>query len=100
MGTSVGTPSPQIGPNQTCYEIYGFDVMMDEQLKPWLLEVNTFPSFASSSPYDKRIKTQLIADALTLAGLTPFDHDLVDRALKEEQMKRLQGLAPKAVNVS
>merc|ERR1712093_930855 len=56
----------QVGQNATNFEIYGFDVMVDDKLKPWLLEVNVFPSMASSSPLDKRIKTQLAADALTL----------------------------------
>eukprot|EP00439_Symbiodinium_sp_Y106_P041227 s6059_g5.t1 len=56
-----------VGPNQTCFELFGFDVLLDETLRPWLLEVNTCPSLSSSSPLDKRLKTQLVADMLTLA---------------------------------
>ncbi|CAJ1443757.1 unnamed protein product, partial [Effrenium voratum] len=48
-------------------------------------------SFSSSSPYDKRVKTQLIADVFTLVGLVPHDHDAVEKTCKEEQAKRLQG---------
>lgn len=55
-----------------CFELYGFDVMVDAALKPWLLEVNVFPSLRSdSSPLDRRIKTQLVADMFTLVGLRP-----------------------------
>jgi len=93
--STCGMASSQVGPNQTCFEIYGFDVMLDDHLKPWLLEVNTFPSLSSSSPFDKRVKTMLIADSLTLAGFLPFDHELVDRAVKEDHVKRLQGLHQK-----
>lgn len=59
-----------VGPNQTCFELFGFDVLLDETLRPWLLEVNTCPSLSSSSPLDKRLKTQLVADMLTLVGLS------------------------------
>jgi len=86
----------QAGPNQSCFEIYGFDVMLDDSLKPWLLEVNVFPSLSSSSPLDKRIKTKLIADVLTLVGIMPYDHDLMEKALKETRAARLQGVAAKA----
>eukprot|EP00927_Polykrikos_kofoidii_P082165 TRINITY_DN8097_c0_g2_i1.p1 TRINITY_DN8097_c0_g2~~TRINITY_DN8097_c0_g2_i1.p1 ORF type:complete len:673 (+),score=77.30 TRINITY_DN8097_c0_g2_i1:180-2198(+) len=55
----------------SCFEIYGFDVLIDDELKPWLLEVNICPSLSSGSPLDKRIKTRLVADALTLAGVRP-----------------------------
>merc|ERR1719379_3157952 len=80
--STSGVTSTQLGPNQTCFEIFGFDVMVDDKLKPLLLEVNTFPSFASSSPFDKRVKSQLVSDALTLVGFLPFGHGLVERSTK------------------
>jgi len=43
-----------------CYELYGFDIIIDSNLKPWILEVNISPSFSSSSPFDKTLKTKLI----------------------------------------
>lgn len=55
----------------SCFEIYGFDVLVDRSLKPWLLEVNICPSLSSGSPLDKRIKTKLVADVLTLVGVHP-----------------------------
>ena len=27
-----------------CYKLFGVDVMLDDKLKPWLLELNNFPS--------------------------------------------------------
>eukprot|EP00929_Paragymnodinium_shiwhaense_P096941 TRINITY_DN5869_c0_g1_i2.p1 TRINITY_DN5869_c0_g1~~TRINITY_DN5869_c0_g1_i2.p1 ORF type:complete len:695 (-),score=158.93 TRINITY_DN5869_c0_g1_i2:161-2245(-) len=55
----------------SCFEIYGFDVLVDTDLRPWLLEVNICPSLSSGSPLDKRIKTKLVADTLTLVGVKP-----------------------------
>lgn len=43
-------------PRFSCFENLGFDVLIDENLHPWLLEVNTYPSLSSSSPLDKGIK--------------------------------------------
>jgi len=97
--TTSGVAATQLGPNQTCFELYGFDVMLDDKLKPWLLEVNTFPSISSSSPFDKRVKTMLVADALTCAGFLPFDHEVVEQAIKDEKVERLQGLHQKHKSV-
>jgi len=51
-----------------CFELYGFDILIDEKLKPWLLEVNVCPSLSSSSPLDKQIKTMLLSDLLHMVG--------------------------------
>ncbi|NXO80773.1 TTLL4 polyglutamylase, partial [Sitta europaea] len=51
-----------------CHELFGFDIMLDENLKPWILEVNISPSLHSSSPLDVSIKGQMIRDLLNLAG--------------------------------
>jgi len=53
-----------------CFEILGFDVMLDEKLKPWILEVNHSPSFSTDSPLDFKIKKNLIVDVLQLMNLS------------------------------
>ncbi|KAF5226592.1 hypothetical protein ECC02_000093 [Trypanosoma cruzi] len=55
------------------FELYGFDLMLDSKLKPWLVEVNTLPSLASSSPLDYAVKTNIVADLLNLAMIEPFE---------------------------
>lgn len=54
-------------------ELFGFDILIDDTLKPWLLEVNLTPSLGCDSPLDVRLKSALIADLLTLVGLAAVD---------------------------
>lgn len=56
--------------NSLCFEILGFDIMLDENFKPYLLEINHAPSFATDSPLDEKIKAQVIYDTVNLLGLT------------------------------
>eukprot|EP00354_Favella_ehrenbergii_P011044 CAMPEP_0170477714 /NCGR_PEP_ID=MMETSP0123-20130129/18898_1 /TAXON_ID=182087 /ORGANISM="Favella ehrenbergii, Strain Fehren 1" /LENGTH=286 /DNA_ID=CAMNT_0010749567 /DNA_START=770 /DNA_END=1631 /DNA_ORIENTATION=+ len=66
-----------------CFEIYGFDVIIDAKLRPWLLEVNVSPSLSSSSPLDKQIKTSLLSDTLYLIGFR-----LIDR--KQQELEKVK----------
>ncbi|PBC32195.1 tubulin monoglutamylase TTLL4-like [Apis cerana] len=52
----------------SCYELYGFDVLLDESLRPWLLEVNILPSLQTDSPLDTSIKGTLVKNVLNMAG--------------------------------
>lgn len=56
--------------NSMCFEILGFDVLIDEKLKPWLIEINHAPSFATDTPLDFKMKKDVIADAIHLLGMT------------------------------
>ncbi|AAZ11916.1 tubulin-tyrosine ligase-like protein, conserved [Trypanosoma brucei brucei TREU927] len=58
------------------FELYGFDMMLDSSLKPWLVEVNTLPSLASTSTFDYTVKTNIISDLLNLAMIEPFERPL------------------------
>jgi tubulin polyglutamylase TTLL6/13 len=48
----------------------GFDIILDSNLKPWLLEVNHAPSLATESAFDLKIKQKLVEDTLRLLNLT------------------------------
>jgi len=53
-----------------CFELLGFDIILDSNLKPMLLEVNHAPSFATDSPLDYEIKRSLFVDMFGMLGLT------------------------------
>jgi len=72
-----------------CFEIYGFDIMIDQDLNSWVLEVNCLPSLSSSSMFDKQVKTQLITDAFTMIGIRGYN--------KNDMRKQQEVKAAKAV---
>lgn len=78
-----------------CFEIFGFDVLLDNKLKPHLLEINISPSLSSSSPLDKKIKTTLICDTMNLIGIAPYDRKTYDREMENVLKKRLLGFENK-----
>ncbi|XP_075266070.1 uncharacterized protein LOC142358558 isoform X5 [Convolutriloba macropyga] len=56
-----------------CFELYGFDVLVDENMKPWLMEVNLSPSLACDAPIDLKIKANMISDLFSVVGVTAQD---------------------------
>lgn len=68
--------------SQNCFELYGFDVLVDSQLKPWLLEVNLSPSMQAESPLDWQIKSSLLADSFNLVGINRVDKSRLAEAAR------------------
>lgn len=66
-----------------CYELYGFDILIDSDLKPWLIEVNISPSMATDAPLDMNIKSTLAVDTFNLIGIKKFDR-------KRESMNKIK----------
>ena len=52
-----------------CFEVYGFDILFDENFKPWLLEVNASPSLTASSPTDYELKFTMLEDMLAVVDM-------------------------------
>ncbi|XP_067829578.1 tubulin polyglutamylase ttll6 isoform X2 [Heptranchias perlo] len=69
-----------------CFEILGFDILMDRNLKPWLLEVNHSPSFTTDSRLDREVKDNLLYDTICLINLGVSDVQKVT----EEERRRVQ----------
>lgn len=51
-----------------CYELFGFDILLDNILKPHLMEVNISPALKGSCDLDYQIKTELVVDIFNTVG--------------------------------
>lgn len=49
-----------------CFECYGYDIIIDNEMKPWLVEVNASPSLTATTRSDRLLKTALINDLLNV----------------------------------
>lgn len=67
-----------------CFEVLGFDVILDSNLKPFVLEVNHAPSFNTDTDIDFRVKYELINSLIDILSV-----DLQCRNEKIAQMKKI-----------
>ena len=72
-----------------CFEILGIDVMLDSNLKPWLIEINHLPSFATDSPLDQDIKATVIEQTLRVIRAKASDKRKFEENHKREASSRL-----------
>lgn len=49
-----------------CFEMYGYDVLLDSNCKPWLIEINASPSLTTTNEADKILKKKLIDDVFKI----------------------------------
>ncbi|XP_063297249.1 probable tubulin polyglutamylase TTLL2 [Pelobates fuscus] len=62
-----------VTPSSNCFELLGFDILIDETLKPWLLEVNYSPALSLDCSNDVIVKKSLINDIIELLNFKPSD---------------------------
>jgi tubulin polyglutamylase TTLL6/13 len=58
-----------------CFQILGFDFMIDANNKCYLLEINHTPSFTTDTPLDELVKNNLIRDTLILMNINSKSRD-------------------------
>eukprot|EP00760_Papus_ankaliazontas_P034957 PhM_4_TR7563/c0_g1_i1/m.37525/K16602/TTLL5, TTLL10; tubulin polyglutamylase TTLL5 len=84
---SLACVEDEIANSKNCFELFGYDVLLDADLKPWLLEVNASPSMEMNNSLDRSVKPQLIVDTVYLLDPIPFDRlallQIVERRLEE-----------------
>lgn len=85
LAQAAGTP-----PARNCFEFYGFDVLLDDCLKPWLIEVNLSPALGADCDADVIVKQPMLHELFDLLGL-PMRHT---------GLSLLQGPTPHPANCS
>lgn len=84
-----------------CYELIGLDCLVDDQLKPWILECNLSPSLGicakpeHGGDIEKSVKGGLVRDMIELVGLTQSAHEAeFDAAALTAEHQRAGGFVP------
>ena len=62
---SVGTKLIKTKP-VLCFEIFGYDFIIDRDFKPWILEINNNPGLCISSPVIQKLVPRMLDDAFRL----------------------------------
>uniref|UniRef100_A0A3Q3ILJ9 Tubulin tyrosine ligase-like family, member 2 n=1 Tax=Monopterus albus TaxID=43700 RepID=A0A3Q3ILJ9_MONAL len=81
------TIAPTVPPCPNCVELFGFDILIDVRLKPWLLEVNYSPALTLDCQTDITVKKGLISDLVDLMNYTSID-SLRERAYLKHRHKQ------------
>ncbi|KAF3850213.1 hypothetical protein F7725_019932, partial [Dissostichus mawsoni] len=77
------TIAPTVPSCPNCVELLGFDILIDAEFKPWLLEVNYSPALTLDCQADITVKRGLIGDLIDLMNYTLTD-SLRERAFQRQ----------------
>ncbi|XP_034035050.1 tubulin polyglutamylase TTLL7 [Thalassophryne amazonica] len=84
-------PGQPPGSDSVCFEVLGFDIILDRKLKPWLLEINRAPSFGTDQKIDYDVKKGALLNALKLLNIRASDKKRNLAQQKAEAQRRLYG---------
>ncbi|XP_043522665.1 tubulin polyglutamylase TTLL13 isoform X3 [Frieseomelitta varia] len=90
---SYHTCFPTHDKTYACFELLGFDVLLDWKLRPYLLEVNHSPSFHTDAQIDKDIKEGLLTNTFEMLNLQQCDKKkIIEEDRKRVRDRLLQGI--------
>ncbi|XP_031720066.1 tubulin polyglutamylase TTLL7 isoform X7 [Anarrhichthys ocellatus] len=84
-------PGQPPGSDSVCFEVLGFDIILDRKLKPWLLEINRAPSFGTDQKIDYDVKKGVLLNAFKLLNIRASDKKRNLAQQKAEAQRRLYG---------
>ncbi|XP_019335248.1 probable tubulin polyglutamylase TTLL2 isoform X2 [Alligator mississippiensis] len=65
--------TPSVPLTHNCFELFGFDILIDDKFKPWLLEVNCSPALHLDCSIDATVKKGLLHDVIELLNYKQID---------------------------
>lgn len=78
-----------------CFELLGFDILLDSKYTPWLLEVNHAPSFRCDTCVDDQVKSAVLTDTICSLELSPLARKKFNDREKRALINRLYKPKPK-----
>lgn len=78
------------------FELLGFDILIDADLRPWLIEVNANPSVSGSSIVDHMVKKPLLHAMFEMLHLRPplMTEELENKSEPTQLLHRFPRLQP------
>lgn len=73
-----------------CFHILGIDIMITNDMKPYLIQINHTPSFQTGTPLDYKVKKNLILDTLKLMRITSKNKKSAFEKAKELVKRRIE----------
>ena len=61
---------PLLRPDSLFRARYGYDILIDEDIHAWLIEVNASPSLTTTTADDRMLKTRLLNDVLRAVAIS------------------------------
>ncbi len=83
--------------SQGCYELIGLDCMVDDNIKPWIIECNLSPSLSTYADPDAgaddevNAKRSMVSDLVNLVGLNNIDNPHLSWQEKQRQEQQQAG---------
>mmetsp|Transcript_21918 Transcript_21918/g.21104 ORF Transcript_21918/g.21104 Transcript_21918/m.21104 type:complete len:361 (+) Transcript_21918:487-1569(+) len=76
---------PQLNPNKRkhCFELFGYDFLIDEDFRLWLIEINTNPYFGVPNNYIAQVLPKMMDDLLTIVVDPYYPPEVVPENCKQ-----------------
>mmetsp|Transcript_48726 Transcript_48726/g.106137 ORF Transcript_48726/g.106137 Transcript_48726/m.106137 type:complete len:102 (+) Transcript_48726:995-1300(+) len=73
VAKSLMAADSSVGHNPNCFELFGYDIMIDTNYECKLIEINSSPSLAKEILIDELVKQKMIDEIIDLVDATPIN---------------------------